>query len=526
LRNPWRLHIDPQSGDLWVGNNGQDLWESLYRIERGANYGWSLVEGTHPFYPQRKQGPTPISKPIVEHSHSEARSLTGGRVYHGTKFPELQGAYLYGDWSTGKIWGVRDTAGKVTWQRELADTSLQITAFGTDSRGELLIVDYGGGLYELERTPAETAPAKFPTRLSATGLFASVRDHRPDPALIPYSVNAPLWSDGAVKERFIALPGTAPIDFTGSRGWDFPEGAVLVKTFSLPRDETDAKSLRRIETRLLTKQQGKWVGYSYAWDDAQSDATLVGKEGRDQEIAIRSRDGARKQLWHYPSRAECVVCHSRAANFVLGLNVLQMNRDHDYHGVIDNQLRSLEHIGALRVSTLEQFRHLQEMSSAAAGLATLIRAIPGEKALESELEGLEERLRAEPTYETTLPRRPERYPRLVDPYDTKADLNQRARSYLHANCAGCHVTAGGGNALMDLEFTTPAARMRLFDVPPQHQDFGIKEARLVAPGKPDQSVLYQRLARRGLGQMPPLATREVDTRAVQLMQEWIKQLSR
>ncbi len=233
FRNPWRLHVDRQTGDVWVGNNGQDLWEQIYLVERGANYGWSLVEGTHPFLPQRKQGPTPISKPIAEHSHSEARSLTGGLVYRGTKLPELQGAYLYGDWSTGKVWGLRHSKGKVTWHRQLADTTLQVVGFGTDSHGELLILDYGGGIYQLEPAPKETEPTRFPTRLSETGLFESVQGHRPAAGLLPYSVNAPLWSDGAEKDRFLAIPGEGRIDFTGERGWNFPDGTVLVKTFSL-----------------------------------------------------------------------------------------------------------------------------------------------------------------------------------------------------------------------------------------------------------------------------------------------------
>src|SRR5262249_17637355 len=152
-----------------------------------------------------------------------------------------------------------------------------------------------------------------------------------EPALIPYSVNAPLWSDGADKERFIALPGTSHIEFTTQNGWNFPEGSVLVKTFSLDR--------RRIETRLLTKQVGKWVGYSYVWNDEQTDAELVPAAGMDKTFSVRdprAPKGKREQQWHYPSRTECMVCHSRAANFVLGLNVLQMNKEHDYGGVSDN----------------------------------------------------------------------------------------------------------------------------------------------------------------------------------------------
>ena len=153
LRNPWRITFDARTGQLWAGNNGQDLWEQVYLVRRGENYGWSLQEGTHPFYPSRTRGPTPITPPVAEHAHSEARSLTGGIVYYGQQLPELRGAYIYGDWSTGKIWGLRHDGGGVVWQQELADTTLAITGFGTDTHGEMLIVDHGGGFYRLESAP-------------------------------------------------------------------------------------------------------------------------------------------------------------------------------------------------------------------------------------------------------------------------------------------------------------------------------------------------------------------------------------
>ena len=323
FRNPWRVHIDKASGDLWVAQNGQDLWEQAYLVQKGANYGWSVVEGGHPFYPDRKAGPQPILKPTVEHAHSEARSLTGGVVYHGKQFPELQGAYLYGDWSTGKIWGVRHKQGKVTWHKELVSSTMQITGFGTDSHGELLICDHGGNaLFRLERIPREDNPPRFPTKLSETGLFTSVKGHKVAPALIPYSVNAPFWSDGADKERFIALPGTSQIDFGTSRGWNFADGAVLVKTFSLEMEAGNPASRQRFETRLITRQQGQWAGYSYLWNAEQTDAELVPNEGLDRTFEIRdpkAPGGSRRQLWRYPSRTECLVCHSRAANWALGL---------------------------------------------------------------------------------------------------------------------------------------------------------------------------------------------------------------
>ncbi|HEY8504360.1 MAG TPA: PQQ-dependent sugar dehydrogenase, partial [Gemmataceae bacterium] len=363
FRNPWRLHIDQETGDVWVGNNGQDLWEQIYLVERGANYGWSVMEGSHPFYPTRKAGPDPFAKPIAEHHHSEARSLTGGVVYRGDRLPELRGAYVYGDWSTGRIWGIRHRGGKVTWHALLADTPLQITGFGMSPDGELLIADHGGGFYKLEPAPKVEQPRPFPTRLSETGLFESVKEHRVHPGLIPYSVNAPLWSDGADKERYIAVPGDGRIEPTPANGWNFPDGTVLVKTFSLETADVNPGGRRRIETRLLTRQQGEWAGYTYLWNDAQTDAELVGSAGTDRTFRVRDDSapgGVREQVWHFPSRAECMVCHSRAANFVLGPSTAQMDRAHDYGGVSDNQLRTLEHIGMFKEDAREHLRNRRQ----------------------------------------------------------------------------------------------------------------------------------------------------------------------
>ena len=90
LRNPWRMCTDAKTGHIWVGNNGQDLWETAYLLRRGANYGWSVYEGSHPFYLERKRGPTPLVLPTIEHSHAEFRSLTGGVVYYGNALPRAR----------------------------------------------------------------------------------------------------------------------------------------------------------------------------------------------------------------------------------------------------------------------------------------------------------------------------------------------------------------------------------------------------------------------------------------------------
>ena len=365
---------------------------------------------------------------------------------------------------------------ELIWHREIADTTLQIVSFGIDHNDEMLIVDLARGIYQLERKPESTE--KFPIRLSETGMFTSVKEHQTDSGLIPYSVNAPLWTDGAHVERFIALPCNSQIEMSTADGvgWSFPNGTALIQTFALDLEVGNPTSRHRIETRLLTRQQGEWVGYSYIWNDDQTDATLVDTAGTDRTFTIQDSsvpEGSREQSWHYPSREECMSCHSRAANYVLGLTTLQMNKVHNYGTVADNQLRTLNHIGV---------------------------------------------------FKKPLSKSPEEYSKLVNPYNPKEPLEARARSYLHAACANCHVHTGGGNARIVLDFTTGLDKTYSVDFRPQHDTYGIPNAMLIAPGDPERSILYQRVARHGEGKMPPLATSQQDLQAAQLLYHWISQM--
>lgn len=524
LRNPWRMTTDRQTGHIWVGNNGQDLWEQVYFIRKGDNYGWSVYEGSHPFYLSRQLGPSPHVKPALEHHHSESRSLTGGIVYYGSEIPALRGAYIYGDHSTGKVWGARHDGQKVTWHQELVDTPFHITGFGTDSHGELLICDHAGngdgGYHRLVPATAVQTSSDFPRTLSESGLFRSVTGHVTQPSLIPYSVNSPLWSDGSIKSRFIAIPGDHPkIDFTQAKAWGFPNDTVLVKSFGLEMIEGEPASQRWIETRFLTKQQNEWVGYTYRWNDDQTDAVLVAKEGQDREFTIKAANGTKTLPWHYPSRTECMVCHSRAATFVLGLNTLQMNRAHDYgEGVVENQLTVLERLGLFKEMDWagEARRRLRE---------DLKQAGLEDKAIDEKLAGLNPRGDQRPAARSSLLAfANDKFQKLADPYDPREKLEARARSYLQSNCAICHVEAGGGNAQMQLEFITALPKMKIIDEAPQHDKFGLNDARLVAPGHPERSVLLHRVSIRGRGQMPQLATTLVDKPAVEMLTEWIRQM--
>ena len=477
FRNPWRMDYDHRLNQLWVAQNGQDLWEQAFLVRRGDNYGWSVTEGSHPFYLERKIDPAPITNPTAEHHHSEARSLTGGIVYWGEKLPELQGAYIYGDYSTGKIWAIKHDGTQVVEHREIADTTFEVVGFAENRAGELLVIDLGGGIYRFEPTPPVTDAPPFPRLLSETGVFSSVAGHVVHPALIPYDVNAPLWSDGSHKARWIGIPGEGKLTYSASRGWDLPEGSVLVKSFALEREAGRPETRRWIETRLLTRQEGEWIGYSYEWNEEQTEAELVEKTGRDVDFTIadpESDGGVRTQSWHYPSRAECMVCHSRAAKYVLGISTHQLNREYAYSSGSRNQIELYEALGM---------------------------------------------------FDGELPKRPEEMDKLAALDDESASLDLRARSYLHANCSFCHVPAGGGNSAVDFELGADPEKAMLVDAAPVHNKFGLDDAKIVAHGSPERSVLMYRISRRGKSQMPPLASAIVDEQAVAVLREWIAQLS-
>jgi putative heme-binding domain-containing protein len=127
-------------------------------------------------------------------------------------------------------------------------------------------------------------------------------------------------------------------------------------------------------------------------------------------------------------------------------------------------------------------------------------------------------------FTNALPKAPAELTRQADPYHPGESLEARARSYLHANCSVCHVEAGGGNSKMMLRLGTKSEKMNLLGARPQHDTFGIPDAMLIAPGDPDRSILYQRLSRRGRGQMPPVVISTVDEQAVALFRDWIRSL--
>ncbi len=154
LRNVWKFSFDRAEGTLWAGDVGQNLWEMVYIITNGGNYGWSIKEGTHNFKARQKLAAgTTITPPVFEYPHSVGKSITGGYVYRGPSLPALAGTYVVGDFDSGRIWGVVGKDPKTAQTGELIDVAkngkLNIAGFGEDAQGELYILAFDGRIHKL-----------------------------------------------------------------------------------------------------------------------------------------------------------------------------------------------------------------------------------------------------------------------------------------------------------------------------------------------------------------------------------------
>jgi len=322
--------------------------------------------------------------------------------------------------------------------------------------------------------PAEVG-VDFPAQLSDTGCYESLSARTLVSAAIPYNLNSILWSDGAIKRRYLLLPEKGTIDFEATGALGMPVGTIIIKEFDLEKTVGNPNTLFPVETRFLVKrcEEGDcaepWQGYTYKWNTAGSDATLVEEaEGATSQGWSVTDDGAATTHTHlYPSRDDCVRCHNPTAGRVLGLDAPQLDRPQEYGGVVDNQLRAWQALGLF------------------GGSADL-----------------------EPQVDIE---------RLPSPPDVGRSLTERTLSYFDGNCSHCH-HAGGENIAIDY---------RYFDGP------GLTAGnicnKLVADH--ENSLIYVRDSTRPplvdgqLGPMPPIATDLPDTRQLTVTAAWIDSLS-
>ncbi len=474
LRNTWRFSFDRNTGELWAADVGQNIWEEVDKVVKGGNYGWNYFEGNASY-----QGTPPANlndiKPFLVYSHSVGRSITGGYVYRGSLLPELRGAYLYADYSTGRVFAATSkTDGSLDQSLQVATLS-SVTSFGEDQAGEVYLVSRGGSIYQLDRQGPGSQPA-FPNKLSQTGLFSDTQNLVPTARLRPYTITESFWSDDALKQRWLALPDQGQITFQTDQPWSFPEGSVLVKHFELPLVSGDANSAWRLETRVLVHEVGGWAGYVYKWNQQQDDADLLpGALSQDYQIQDpNAPGGVRTQTWEYPGRANCLECHTQVADFVLGVHTRQINRRASLvqHGIRGNQLQAWNQMGMF---------------------TTDIGAIAN-------------------------------YTSYAWSQDRFVDREDRVRSYLATNCAQCHQPGGPGQGSFDLRYSTPLAATGLLNAAPQSGDLGLNNAALIRTSSKESSVLWERMRLLGPTRMPPLGSQLVDQAAVDLIGEWIDSL--
>ncbi len=306
--------------------------------------------------------------------------------------------------------------------------------------------------------------------LSNTGCFSDTSTHQISAGVMPYTVNSLLWTDGEKKGRFFAIPDNSMIGLFDDTPGVSPNN-VKNAAFDFPVGSVIIKTFSngsfRVETRLLMRHANDgWAGYAYEWNDAQSDATLLST----------SKSKNLGNLTHYfPSPAECMECHTASTKVALGPETLQLNYTQHYtDGTTENYLDALYRLGYIENPVTYQSDKIYAVD------------------------------------------------------DTSATLEQRARSYLHSNCAGCHRTGENAGGLADFRYNRSFTDTfnvcndgDLGAAQPIPANFGIAGAKVIAPGDASKSIVVTRMDRIGADQMPPVGRSTIDAKAVTVMKEWI-----
>ncbi|MDF1662625.1 MAG: PQQ-dependent sugar dehydrogenase [Planctomycetota bacterium] len=469
LRNPWRFSFDRQTGELWLGDVGQGDREEINIITKGGNYGWRELEGKIPFQPSGLTPPSPFIEPVLDYGRSIGNSVTGGYVYRGPSLSSLVGSYLYGDYASGRIFALVNTSQGVLSNTEVANVA-NLSSFGEDQAGELYAVSLNGSIFKFVQS-SSGPPANFPQSLSATGLFKDLASLSPSNGVIEYEVNSPLWSDGARKRRWMALPGQTKIVFHPTNGWTFPNGTVIVKHFEVLTNPSNSTVVKRLETRVLIKESNDWQGYTYRWNAQGTDAQLLTARETETFVVLdpSAPGGQRMQTWTYPSRSDCLSCHTAVDGRILGLRTRQVNRGFQYGAVFDNQLRAFNNISIFTTNI-------------------------GDVA---------------------------QYEALPTPSDTNSPVEGRARSYLASNCAHCHQPGSTAPGSLDFRFGMPVSSLNLVGVRPNSGSLGLTDAFIIKAFDKDSSVLWERMQRLDNNRMPPLGTSLVDEAGLDLIGRWI-----
>jgi uncharacterized repeat protein (TIGR03806 family) len=464
LRNPWRWSFDSASAtpDLWLGDVGQGAFEEIDRVQRGGNYGWDCREGTSTFGSAAATCSTATG--LIDPVHQYGRSLGFS----------VTGGYVYRGSAIPGLVGsylFADYGSGRIWRLVpsgggFASEELLDTSLAVASFGQ----GNDGELYVVD------IAAGGVHRIAAAG---GTSPSTPVPTLLSATGCVNPQNPSQAATGLVPYEPAAPFwsdNATKERWLAIPNGTSIGVgadgDFVFPSGTVLMKHFRLnnalVETRLFMRHpDGDWAGYTYEWNAQRTDATLV--QG-GKTVAIGG------QSWIFPSSNDCLTCHTAAAGYSLSLEAAQLNRNLPYvsTGRTANQLRTLDAI-------------------------TMFATPLGDPALQ---------------------------PSMPDPFDAGAPLAQRARAYLHTNCAQCHRAGGPTPSSLDLRYSTLLPNMNACGAQPQSGDLGLgAAARIIAPGSAANSVLVARMTRRDANGMPPLASTIADQQGVALLQQWIDSLA-
>ncbi|HWO08416.1 MAG TPA: PQQ-dependent sugar dehydrogenase, partial [Polyangiaceae bacterium] len=479
LRNPHRMTHDPVDDLVWIGDVGDQAREEIDVLAPGANFQWNAYEGTLPGS-GKASGLGHWTPPLLELTRAQARSVIGGYVYRGQRVPELAGKYVFADFSRRRIWALqyRVVDGRVEpGELQLLMTAelpndTGITSFGVDAAGELYLLILGAGSRIL-RLEAVNDVLNVPQRLSEVGIFRDLATLEPSDGFVGYSVQSPLWSDGASKRRWLALPGGESIGYHAEGPWQFPEGSVFVKHFEMALDEREPARMTPLETRVLVSGAGgAYYGITYKWNAGATDAEAVTEPRVETLQLIDAAGNARSQTYYYPGPRDCMTCHNGRAGHVLGVRAAQLHGPHGADGAVTNQLRDWAARGLLRDAPV----------------------------------GFDDA------------------PALASLGDESRSLEDRVRSYWDGNCSMCHGVLRDIRANWDARYSTPLAEQGVIN---GVSLYGASDGStlLIQPGAPRRSIIYQRGATREEGlRMPPLGSERPDEAYLNLLERWISTL--
>jgi uncharacterized repeat protein (TIGR03806 family) len=399
VREPRALSVDPERSAVTFVDRGL-VADELNILLPGRNYGWPRLDGRACHIAPADCSPFEYDGPSFLRSRDDALCpMVVGAPVGPASDDAFEGGVFYGDGCSPSLFGFLLDGYRVHPQ-VISLLDAPIATIGRGAGGGALVVDTTGRIVELAAVPDRAA---FPTVLSDAGCFADLRTLRPVPSVVPYDLNAPLFSDGSDKHRFVAIPAGSAIGVAPDGAFDFPVGTVLLKVFAYGRP---------VETRVLVRRDDGWEAHTYRWNDEGTDAFLL-SESEDLEVEVDLPSGRATATHLFPDRSGCAICHGFRPQSPIGPRLDQLDRAVTLESGDADQLRAFTDIGLFGGAPLPEMRPMP------------------------------------------------------DPLDTTAPLDARARAYLHTNCGHCHRPAGWvpPGLAMDLRFDVPFRETATCDVP-------------------------------------------------------------